>query len=63
MERNILIVENDKIISDNVAKKLKKFFIESVESLEIETADSAFLEDIDDIIKQYKLHPSILKIK
>ena len=66
-QKNIIIVEEDKIISKNeeVAEKLNNFFIKAVENLEIEPfADNdTETEDIDDIIRKYLTHPSILKIK
>ena len=71
--RNIVIVENDIVISDKieVAEKLNNYFIEAVENLEIEhfaTDDDGLgnleCDDvIDKIISKYKSHPSILKIK
>ena len=75
LDRNIVIVENDKICSDNkdVAEKLINFFIEAVENLEIEPFEMNMgntgsheideIDEIDEILKQYELHPSILKIK
>ena len=73
LEKNIIILDGDKIISDNkdVAEKLNDFFIEAVENLEIEhfeTEDISreYLESSDDIeviLKQYEMHPSVLKIK
>ena len=70
MERNIVIIEDKNILSDNaeVAEKLNNFFIDAVKSLEIkpfvsEVAISACEGDIEEIIKQYEQHPSIIKIK
>ena len=70
LQKNIIIVENDKVISDKVevAEKLNTFFIEAVESLEIETFtpennDSMYTESIEELVKKYESHPSILKIK
>ena len=71
--RNIVIVENNTVISDkkDVAEKLNNYFFEAVENLEIEhfaseNDDSDALEHehdvIDKIIRKYKTHPSILKI-
>ena len=70
-QRSIVIVENGVIISDNkeVAEKLNTFFIESVENLKVEaglSCDDSNVNtclDIDEIIKKYTSHPSILKIK
>ena len=71
--RNIKIVENNTVISDkkDVAEKLNNYFVEAVENLEIEhfvsdNDDHCISEQddvIDTIIKKYKSHPSILKIK
>ena len=70
LQKNIIIVENDKIISNSeeVAEKLNNFFIEAVENLEIESfapnTDNNFnTKSIDEILKIYELHPSILEIK
>ena len=70
LQKNIIIVENDKIISssDEVAEKLKTFFIEAVENLEIEsfatnTDNNTNSKSIDEITKKYEMHPSILEIK
>ena len=70
LSRDIILVENDKLISDKleVAEKLNNFFIEAVENLEIESYLPEITRDIPDeniqeIIDQYKNHPSILKIK
>ena len=61
-------MENDTINTiDNkeVAEKLNNFFIEAVENLGIETfyPDIVYTENINEIIKNYKTHRSILKIK
>ena len=68
---NIIIVENDTISTDNreVAEKLNTFFIDSVAYLDIEpflqnelrTLDSN--DDVHMIIRKYREHPSILRIK
>ena len=71
LEKNIVILEGQNIISDNkeVAEKLNNFFIEAVENLDIdqfETEDldeSEDLDDLDKIIKMYQNHPSVQKIK
>ena len=70
LQSNIIIVEKEIIISDkkHVAEKLNNFFIEAVETLEIEPYDSenhnvVYLEKISEIVKTYESHPSILKIK
>ena len=68
--RNITILENDIIISNNleVAETLNNFFVDSVENLEIEpflqyATDVSNLIELNEVIKKYKDHPSILKIK
>ena len=71
--RNIIIIEDDKVISDKkeLAEKFNDFFIEAVENLEIEHFASDFEENnigndddaISRIIRKYSSHPSILKIK
>ena len=70
---NITIVDDGKVTSDKkeVAEMLNNYFIEAVENLEIEefmpdenyvySKDSG--DDIDNIIRKYKLHSSILRIK
>ena len=74
LKRNIVIVENESVISDNkeVAEKFNTFFIEAVENLDIEPFNSpndniSNLEcdhdNIDIIINRYKTHPSIQAIK
>ena len=67
--KNIVIVDNDKQITDNkmVAEKLNNFFIEAVDNLGIQTflrndTESLTLHNIDEIISKYESHPSILKI-
>ena len=70
LQRNIIIVEKEVIITDKrqVAEKLNNFFIEAVESLEIEhhapkSHEGVYLKNIGEIVKNYESHPSILKIK
>ena len=73
LSKNITLVENGITISNKteVAEKLNNYFIEAVENLEIEgfISDNNFTysenvdENIDNIIKKYKEHPSILKIE
>ena len=70
---NITIVEEGKVTSDKkeVPEMLNNYFIEAVENLEIEEfmPDDNFVyskdsnDDIDNIIRKYKSHPSILRIK
>ena len=70
LERNIVILDDEKVYSDNtvVAEKLNNFFVEAVQSLEIQLYISeAEINDcagnIEEIVKQYERHPSILQIK
>ena len=70
MQQNIIIVEKDIIISKNseVTEKLNNFFVEAVESLEIDPFAPDFDNSInkmnvEEIIKKYVTYPSILKIK
>ena len=63
-------MEDKQILSDNaeVAEKLNNFFNDAVQSLEIEpfvseVAIGACEGGIEEIIKQYEQHPSIIKIK
>ena len=67
---NISILENNIVISNNVevAEKLNNFFADSIENLEIEPfvqyiTDVTNYVELDEIIKRYKDHPSVLKIK
>ena len=70
LDKNIVIMEDGIIYSDNtqVAEKLNKFFIEAVNQLEIEPCVSeesiiACVGNIEEIVKKYTYHPSILQIK
>ena len=70
LQQNIMILDKGEIITDEaeVTEKLNNFFIEAVESLDIETFFSStipdvYTDDIEKIINQYQLHPSILKMK
>ena len=73
LKGNITIVENGKVTSNKteVAEMLNNYFIEAVENLEIQefVPDIDFVhskdgdDNIDSIIRKYKSHPSILKIK
>ena len=74
LKTNITLIETAKIITNKkeVAEILNTFFIEAVQNLEIETfnqdRENEFQcenidEVMDNIIENYKLHPSILKIK
>ena len=71
---NITIIENGNVTTEKkeVAEILNNYFIEAVQNLEIERLNSdenhiihpEIINDvIDDIVKKYKSHPSILKIK
>ena len=68
LQKNIIIIEKDIITSINseVAEKLNNFFIEAVESLEIEPFapdldNKTNTINIDEIIKKYETHSSIFK--
>ena len=66
--KNIVLVETDEIITKDVevAEKFNNFFINSVENLDIKSYIPSIEdknENLDDIIKQYENHPSVLKIK
>ena len=74
LKKNITLIENNNVISNNreVAEIMNNYFIEAVENLEIE--QFALLEDvpisgdtndenIDNIVKKYQLHPSVVIIK
>ena len=70
LQRNITIVEKGNVISNKkeVAEKLNNFFVESVENLDIEyfvtdINDSPPSNIIDQIVKNYEAHPSIVKIR
>ena len=70
LERNIVIIEDENVYSDNtvVAEKLNIFFVEAVQCLEIQPyiseADiNTCGGNIEEIIKQFERHPSILQIK
>ena len=70
LRKNIILVDNEKVISNNneAAEKLNRFFIEAVANLEIETftkshENDIYDDNIDYIIQKYKNHLSILKIK
>ena len=59
--KNIVVVDNDKQITDNkmVAEKLNNFFIEAVDNLEVQTflrndPESLTLHNIDEIISKYE---------
>ena len=68
---NIVLVESDKIVSDdvNVAQTFNEFFDNTVKSLGI-TENRLLLSElvqstdkINDAIKMYETHPSVIKIK
>ena len=65
---NIVLVETDEIITKDVevAEKFNNCFIKSVENLDIKSYIPSIedkKENLDDIIKQYENHASVLKIK
>ena len=68
--RHIIIVEKDTITSkdEEVIEKLKNFFIEAVENLEVEPFvpnldNNINTESLGEILKKYEGNPSILKIR
>ena len=62
-DRNIVLVENEQIYSDNkkVAEKLNNVFIEAVENLEIKpfklNTEGTCSDQIDQIVKQIRTSP------
>ena len=69
-QKNIVLIEKDEIISkdEEVADKLNNSFIKSVENLDSKhyippNENDNVADNLDDIIKQYENHQSILKIK
>ena len=70
LQKDITIVDKDNIISKNskVAEKLNNFFIDAVTNLDIESfapnvESDSNINYINNILKRYENHPSILKIK
>ena len=74
LPKDIILIKDDQIVSDReeIANTLNNFFVEAVANLEIESYRPAVtnnvenetnVDHIDNIIKKYELHPSILKIK
>ena len=70
MRKNMTLIENNKVISEKreIAEIMNNHFIDAVENLETETFPilediQTSLDDIDNIINKYKLHPSIVMIK
>ena len=64
------MIENDKVISERyeVANKLNNFFVDAIANLDIEPyiplrSNETLSENIEDIIKKYESHPSIIIIK
>ena len=73
-QTNIILIEDDNVVSEkvHVAEILNTYFIEAVRNLEIEkfnnegaqeTRSENIDEVIENIVKKYEHHPSILKIK
>ena len=73
-QTNITIIENQEVVTEKVevAEIMNNYFIEAVQNLAIEQfscegVQEPFSENtdvvIEKILKRYKLHPSILKIK
>ena len=70
LQKNIMIIEDDNLFSEKeaVAEKLNNFFAETIDNLNIEhfhndSNDDNENENIEDILRIYKSHPSIVKIK
>ena len=70
MQNSITLNENNQVTTDKelVAEKLNTFFIETVDNLDIERFSRESIDEINDkeineILKIYELHPSIIKIK
>ena len=70
MQRNITIIENNRVYTENeeVAEKFNIYFTKAVENLEIEPFTvveevSMISGSISEIVKTYASHPSIIKIK
>ena len=72
LKQSIRLNENDKIISNKkeVAEIQNNYFVEAVENLEVErylpnenVIIDENLDNIDKIVKHFKNHPNILKIK
>ena len=70
LPKQIILDENDTVLYDRerVANKLYDFFVDAVANLKFEPfiptdTDINTNEAIEDIIKKYKSHPSIIKIK
>ena len=74
-QRNIILIEDETVISENSAdaEKLNNYFIDVIENLEIEhyneIMDNEYIgsnngrKEIETIVTKYKNHPSILKKK
>ena len=74
-KRNIILIEDETVISENstVAEKLKNYFINVIENLELGQYNEIMengnkgsnngRKEIETIITKYENHPSILKIK
>ena len=62
----IILIENDKIVSENtkVAKMMNNHFVNIVKGPSTTGCSSSYntMDSIEDIIVKYKDHPSILKI-
>ena len=75
IQKEFILIENDEVITNvnEVAEKMNNFFIETIENLEIEPypvinekkddKNKNCKNMIEDIIKKYERHPSIIKIK
>ena len=70
LPKDIILIENDKVISERyeVANKLNHFFVDAIGNLDIEPyiplrSNETLSENIEDIIKKYESHPSVIKMK
>ena len=71
LQHEFILIENDEVISDeqDIAEKMNYFFVDVTENLGIEPFiaktenEQHFCNSIEDIVKRYSQHPSILKIK
>ena len=69
-QKDFILVENENVTSEatDVAEKMNNFFIDVIENLDIEHFEEQTIEinpqdSIENIVRMYSKHPSILKIK
>ena len=70
LQQEIILIEKDLVVTEEqeVAEKMNSYFVDAIENLNIEPFIQTVNEDncsnsIEDIVKKYNQHPSILKIK